>query len=78
MGSTDQDIGYIKGKVESLETRIEDQEEQLDAISIKLDEISGQLGLYRHVLMFIRTVLWTGAAIVTLKFGDIPSLWKGE
>lgn len=76
MGSTDQDIGYIKGKVENYGHRLKIQEKKLNEINTKLNEISSQLGFYRHIIVFTRSILWVGLIIITLKFGDVQNMWS--
>jgi len=78
MDNKGQDVGYIMGKLESMEKRIEKQERTLDEIEDKLDEISKQLSGYRHAITFVRSLLWIGVAVITLKLGDIPAIWSGK
>jgi len=78
MQDSGKDLGYIAGKVENLEKKVDKQDGHLDEISTKLDSVTEQLTYYRHIIVFIRSIFWIGAAIVTLKFGDIKDIWGGK
>lgn len=78
MSSRDEEFGYIKGQIESLEERVKELDDEQGEIREDIQQINQQLTLYRHIIMFIRTALWIGVAIMTLKFGDIPDIWRGD
>lgn len=76
--SSSEDIGYMKGQIESTEERIRELDNELKSLEERQDKIEEQLALYRHAFMFVRTALWIGVAIMTLKFGDIPDILRGK
>ena len=78
MTRNDEDIGYIKSKLDNLEYRVKELDEDHSATADELQSVKQEIAFYRHVIMFVRTLFWIAAAIVTLKFGDIPDIWKGE
>ena len=67
----DEEFGYIKSKVESLEAKTQRQAEQLSDINTKLDSLTSQLAMYRHFIIWARSVAIIGITLLTLKFGDI-------
>jgi prefoldin subunit 5 len=78
MSSIEEDLGYIKGQIESLQEQLRELDDEQKLLLQEVQALDKQLTLYRHIIMFIRTALWIGVAIMTFKFGDIPSIWKGD
>lgn len=74
----DEEFGYIKGKIESIETRTDAQQAQLDEISNSLDAITDKLAMYRHFIIYLRYMFLVGAFVITMKFGDIKEYFTGE
>lgn len=69
----DEEFGYIKSKVESLEEETRRQAEELSNINDKLDALSSQLAMYRHFIIWARSVAIIGITLLTIKFGDIKN-----
>lgn len=69
----DEEFGYIKSKVESLEEETRRQAEELSNINAKLDALSSQLAMYRHFIIWARSVAIIGITLLTIKFGDIKN-----
>lgn len=74
----DEEFGYIKGKIEQLEDKTGTQQTQLNSIETKLDDLSGQLSMYRHFVIWVRYVGVVGITLLTIKLGDIKMWWNGE
>ena len=78
MVNRDEEFGYIKGKIETIETKTKLQQEQLDEIKTSLDTIAGKLAMYRHFIIYVRYMFLVGAFVITMKFGDIKEYFTGE
>jgi len=71
MSSNDEDIGYIKSKLENIDAHFTRLESENKVLRDKMDAISNQLFVYRHFIIMLRA---TGVGlffILTLKFGDV-------
>lgn len=75
----DEEFGYIKGKLESIEERIQDLERQenIEELSNKVDSLSEEMAMYRHFVIWIRSVVIGTAFLLTMKWGDLMNWWDG-
>jgi len=75
-----EEIGYIKAKVESLYDKVEEYRQgDIDAhksIEQSLRDIRDQLSLYKHLVLFVKALGLTLLFIIAFKFGDIKELWS--
>jgi hypothetical protein len=74
--SSDLELGKVIGLLEAVRDEVHAVKGQQTALDKRLDEIEAKL---KSVTVVARVVRWTGAiifAVLTLKFGDIPSLWR--
>ncbi len=55
--------------------KIENLEETQVAILAQQTKIMDELSLYKHFIMFVKCLAYTGVAIVAFKFGDLKSIW---
>lgn len=83
MGSEEQ-IGYIKGKVEALDEDIKEMKESLREQKNQHKELMSELrslreeqSFYRHCWWMLKAIVLTVAGVLTLKLGDILTLFKG-
>jgi len=74
----DEEFGYIKGQLESIDRRIQELEGENKTLSDKMDKVGEELAVYRHFVIWIRSTLLVGAFILTVKFGDLMNWWNGE
>lgn len=74
----DEEFGYIKGQLESIERRIQELEEHNTELSDKVDKVGSELAMYRHFVVWIRTTLLGMAFLVTMKWGDLMNWWNGD
>lgn len=74
----DEEFGYIKGQLESIEHRLQDMEEETKELTDKMDDVSDELAMYRHFVVWIRSSLVVGAFVLTMKWGDLMTWWNGE
>lgn len=75
--SIEEDLGYIKGQLQSLEYRIVELDNENEQLSKKLDEVRDQLAMYRHFIIWARSTFAIGILVMTLKFGDLAD-WLGS
>lgn len=86
--SNEEQLGYIKGKVEALEKDIqevrdsikehrEQEAEHNRQVLKELRTLREEQSMYRHVWWTIKAVALTVAGVVTLRFGDFITLFKG-
>lgn len=73
--SIEEDLGYIKGQLQSVEQRIMELDKENELLAKKLDEVRDQLAMYRHFIIWARSTLAVGILVLTLKFGDIAELF---
>lgn len=73
------ELGYIKGKVESIENKINnwiiEEQETHKVIMEKIYSMKEQLSLYRFMIMTAKAIGYTIIFILAFKFGDIKNLW---
>lgn len=74
----DEEFGYIKGKLESIEGRLQELEADNKEMSDKMDAVTEEFAKYRHFVIWIRGVVLTGAFLMTMKWGDLMNWWNGE
>jgi hypothetical protein len=87
MADVKEDIGYLKGKVESnsasidrlvevFTQHIEKQDENTKAVNEALQAIRDELSVYKAVVRVIKFIGAVALAVVTFQFGDIDELWE--
>lgn len=71
------EIEHLKKSIERLESKNEEQDETtrraFEDLSKKLDKQAEQLGMYRHFVIFIRSLLAGLLIVLTVRFGDITA-----
>lgn len=88
LGELREDIGYLKSTVESHNKDIQklfeaitykDQkdEEKLERVIATLDDMKDQFKAYKVVAKTIKFIGTLVLLVITFKFGDIPTLFKG-
>jgi hypothetical protein len=73
MSSNDEDIGYIKSKLETIDENLKRLESENRELRVKVDQISSQLVMYRHFIVMLRATGVGLFMLLTIKFGDIMS-----
>ena len=76
--NNDEEFGFIKAKLESIDRRLQVLDEENKEQSNKMDELSNELAMYRHFVIWIRGSLLVGACILTMKWGDLMSWFNGD
>lgn len=76
--NNDEEFGFIKAKLESIDRRLQVLDEENKEQSNKMDELSNELAMYRHFVIWIRGSLLVGAFILTMKWGDLMSWFNGD
>jgi hypothetical protein len=82
--SQDEQLGYIRGRVDSLQNElkefkdrhvahIEKEEERQEDLIKEIRSMKEQLSFYRHVVWTLKAAGITIAAVLTMKLGDIWS-----
>lgn len=83
----DEQLGYIRGRVDSLQNElsefkdthvahIEKEEERQEHLIEEIRSMREQLSFYRHVIWTLKAAGITIAAIVSFKIGDISNWFK--
>jgi uncharacterized protein YqfB (UPF0267 family) len=90
MSSTiDEDIGYIKAKLEDnkedikalalmLEDHARKEEMHLQELRESIEHVKDELTIYKTIVKTLKAVAGITIAILTWKFGDIPGLLRGD
>jgi hypothetical protein len=77
--SQDAQLGYLTGKIEAIEERLdahmEAEERQQELLDAKFEKIMEQLSMYRHFSFFIRTLGIIIAALLAANFSDMKEAW---
>lgn len=84
-----EDLGYLKATVDQnskqietllkmFEEHIRHDELKTDVIMKQIDAIRDELDMYKLVARILKLVGASVVLILTLKFGDIGSLWRGS
>jgi hypothetical protein len=74
--NSDLELGKVIGLLEAVRDEVHAVKGQQQALDKRLDEIESKL---KSVTVVARVVRWVGAIIfaaLTLKFGDIPNIWR--
>ena len=69
----DEKIGYLIAKVEEFSSDIKSLSTKVDALEKRVDDKFKTAEATFRVVKFIGAI---ALAILTIKFGDIPSLWS--
>lgn len=81
MSSMEEDIGYIKACVEANKRGMEAAHSKLEKLDTRIDDLEGQLSLYRNFIMLLKSAGWIAVCLLTLKLGDIGTgiadIWNG-
>ncbi len=83
--ATDEQIGYLTGKLEEfgevLKAHLVEDQRHLEGIAAKLDKLEDKVSeKFTTVETVLKVFQWLGAVsigLLTLKFGDVISLIKG-
>lgn len=80
--SNDEDFGFIKGQLQSIERRIqtleEESKEKNKELSTKMDSLTEELAMYRHFVIWLRSSLLVAAFFITMKWGDLMDWINGS
>lgn len=75
----EQELGYLKGKVEGLERKVDEhinwEEKYHKDFDAKLDGIHDIIKEHLVVYRLFKTVVYTIGFILAFKFGDIREMW---
>jgi len=84
--SNDAQLGYLTGRIEALEGKLEEHIESEDrtvkSIDGKLDKMSeliqknsDQLSMYKHLVFFIRTIAICLGALLAANWSEARAVW---
>jgi hypothetical protein len=77
--SQDAQLGYLTGKIEAIEERLDQhmdaEEKQQELLDRKFEMIMEQLSMYRHLSFFIRTLAVIFAAILAGNWESVKMAW---
>lgn len=76
INSNTQDIGYILGKMEMIEKKVDAQSAELELVLTKLDKMSQTLSFWRHTLWIAKALILSVPMIVAANHEDLLSLWR--
>lgn len=74
--TADAQIGYLTGRIEGIEERLEQHMDAQTKIGAQLSRIEEQLSMYRHLTFFIRSLALITAAVVAFKWGVVRDIWN--
>lgn len=72
----EREFGKVQAEVESISREVEKMNQTQTIILQKLDGLADELSVYKTT---VRVLKWIGIAfvsILTLKFGDISTIWE--
>ena len=69
----DEKIGYLIAKVEEFSSDIKSLSEKVEALEKRVEDKFKTAEATFRIIKFIGAI---GLAVLTIKFGDIPSLWS--
>lgn len=74
--SNSHDIGYVLGKMEMLEKKMEDHDKQLELVLEKLDHMSETMSFWKHTIWIFKALAATLPLILASNWEGIATLWK--
>ena len=70
------DIGYVLGKVEMIEKKMDEQSVELELVLTKLDDLSKSMSFWRHTLWVFKALVMSIPLIAAGNMEGLSEYWK--